>query len=214
MSHLIPLARRKRSTLTLHWPKGKGLVLRGSPRSYFLGTRVRSFFSHQARVRTITPTHCPARPTPLHDPFVMMNEEWLSRQTLEQKCYQAAVDTLCQPRAMHLWRQKCLIANLCPARYDALTFQDMCLTPGNCTVNVTKDDMRAALARFRTRTRSLHAPQQRRSVKLLHTPTNCITTNTPVSRLHADLAMEVMDPLMMAAAARKYQEDCMILVAQ
>ncbi len=103
MSHLVPLVRRKRSTLTLHWPKGKGLVLRGSPRSYFIGTRVRSFFSHQARVRTITPTHCPAQPTPLHDPFVMMNEEWLSRRTLEQECYQAAVDTLCQPRAMHLW---------------------------------------------------------------------------------------------------------------
>ncbi len=103
MSHLVPLARRKQSALTLHWPKGKGLVLRGSPRSYPVGMRVRSFFSHQARVRAITPTHCPARPTPLHDPFVMMNEEWLSRQNLEQKCYQAAVDTLCQPRAMHLW---------------------------------------------------------------------------------------------------------------
>ncbi len=79
MSHLVPLARRKRSPLTLHWSKGKGLVLRGSPQSYPLGMRVRSFFSYQACVRTITPTHCPARPTSLHDPFVMMNEEWLSR---------------------------------------------------------------------------------------------------------------------------------------
>ncbi len=150
MSHLVPLARWKRNTLTLHWPKGKGLVLQGSPQSYFVGTRVHSFFSHQAHVRTITPTHCPAWPTPLHDPFVMMNEEWLSRQTLEQKCYQAAVDTLCQPRAMHLWRQRCLITNLCPAQYDALTFPDMRLVPSNCTVNVTKGDTRAALARFRT----------------------------------------------------------------
>ncbi len=90
----------------------------------------------------------------------------------------------------------------------------MRLVPGNCTVNVTKDDMRAALARFRTRTRSLHAPRRRRSVKLPRTPTNCITTDTPISHLHADLAMEIMDPLMMAATARKYQEDCMILVAQ
>ena len=160
MSHLVPLVRRKRSTLTLHWPKGKGLVLRGPPRSYFIGTRVQSFFSHQARMRTISPTYCPARPPPLHDPFVMMNEEWLSRQTLEQKCYQAAVDTLCRPRAMHLWRKRCLITNLCPARYDALTFQDMHLTPGNCTVNVTKEDMRAALAHFRDQTHSLHAPRQ------------------------------------------------------
>ena len=99
MGHLVPLVRRKlrgkQSTLTLHWPRGKGLVLRGPPRSYFIGTRVQSFFSHQDRVRTITPTYCPTRPPPLHDPFVMMNEEWLSRQTLEQKCYQAAVDTLC-----------------------------------------------------------------------------------------------------------------------
>ncbi len=214
MSHLIPLARRKRSTLTLHWPRGRGLVLQGPPQSYFVGTRVRSFFSHQACVRTITPTHCPAQPTPLHDPFVMMNEEWLSQQTLEQRCYQAAVDTLCQPRAMHLWRQRCLVTNLCPAQYNALTFHDMGLVPSNCTVNVMKGDTRAALACFRTRTRSLHASRQRRSVDLLHKPTNCITTDTPMSRLHADLAVETADPLMMAAAARKYQEDCMVLVAQ
>ncbi len=160
MSHLVPLVRRKWRTLTLHWPRGQGLVLRGPPRSYFIGTRVQSFFSHQARVRTISPTHCPTRPPPLHDPFVMMNEEWLSRQTLEQKCYQAAVDTLCRPRAMHLWQKRCLIMNLCPARYDALTFQDMHLASGNCTVNVTKEDMQAALAHFRDRTRSLHAPRQ------------------------------------------------------
>ncbi len=38
--------------------------------------------------------------------------------------------------------------NLCPAQYDALTFQDMHLASGNCTVNVTKEDMRAALAHF------------------------------------------------------------------
>ncbi len=95
MSHLVPSVRQKQSTLTLHWPKGRGLVLWGSPQSYFIGTRVCSFFSHQARVRTIAPTHCPAQPTSLHDPFVMMDAEWLSWQTLEQKCYQAAVDTLC-----------------------------------------------------------------------------------------------------------------------
>ncbi len=89
----------------------------------------------------------------------------------------------------------------------------MRLVPGNCTVNVTKGDMRAALARFRSRTHSLHAPRQRRSVVLPH-KLNCILTDTPVSRLHADLAMEIADPLMMAAAARKYQEDCMILTAQ
>ncbi len=160
MSHLVPLVRRKWSTLTLHWPRGKGLVLRGPPRSYFIGTRVQSFFSHQARVKTISPTHCPTWPPPLHDPFVMMNEEWLSRQTLEQKCYQAAVDTLCRPRAMHLWQKRCLVMNPCPAWYDALTFQDMHLASGNCTVNVTKEDMRAALAHFRDRTRSLHAPRQ------------------------------------------------------
>ena len=35
-----------------------------------------------------------------------------------------------------------------------------------------------------------------------------------MSCLHADLAMETADPLMMAAATRKYQEDCMVLVAQ
>ncbi len=158
MGHLVPLVSRKRSTLTLHQPKGKGLVLRGSPHSYFIGTRVQSFFSHQDRVRTITPTHCPARPPPLHDPFVMMNEEWLSCQTLEQKCYQAAVDTLCRPRAKHLWQKRCLITNLCPTRYDALTFQDMHLSPGNCTINVMKEDMRAALRCFRDQTRTLHAP--------------------------------------------------------
>ena len=208
MSHLIPLARRKQSTLTLHWSKGKGLVLWGSPRLYPMGIRIRSFFSHQVCVRAITPTHCPVRPTPLHDPFVMMNEEWLSRQTLELKCYQAAVDTLCQPRAMHLWRQRCLVTNLCPAQYDALTFSDMCLVPGNCTVNATRDDMQAALARFRTRTCSLHAPRQRRSARLPCKLTDCPTTDTPVSRLHADLAMEVADPLMMAAAVRKYQDPC------
>ena len=100
----------------------------------------------------------------------MMNEEWLSRQTLEQKCYQAAVDTLCRPRAMHLWRKRCLIMNLCPAQYDALTFQDMHLSPGNCTVNVTKEDMRAALRCFRDWMHTLHAPRQRRSVVLPHTP--------------------------------------------
>ncbi len=55
MSHLVPLVRRKRSTLTLHWPKGKGLVLRGPPHSYFIGTRVQAFFSHQGHVRTISP---------------------------------------------------------------------------------------------------------------------------------------------------------------
>ncbi len=160
MSHLVPLVRRKWSTLTLHWPKGKGLVLRGPPCSYFIGTRVQMFFSHQAHVRTISPTHCPAQPPPLHDPFVMMNEEWLSQQTLERKCYQAAVDTLCRPRAMHLWQKRCMITNLCPAQYDALTFQDMHLTPGNCTVKVTKEDMRAALRRFHDQTHSLHAPRQ------------------------------------------------------
>ena len=89
-----------------------------------------------------------------------MNEEWLSQQTLEQKCYQVAVDTLCRPRAMHLWQKRCLITNLCPAQYGVLTFQDMHLALGNCTVNVTKEDMRAALARFRDQTRSLHAPRQ------------------------------------------------------
>ncbi len=87
----------------------------------------------------------------------MMNEEWPSRQTLEQKCYQAAVDTLCRPRAMHLWRKRCLIMNLCPACYDALTFGDMQLTPENCTVNVTKEEMRTVLRRFRGRTRAPHA---------------------------------------------------------
>ncbi len=80
----------------------------------------------------------------------MMNKEWLSRRTLELKCYQAAVDTLCQPRAMQLWRQRCLVTNLCPAQYDTLTFSDMHLAYGNCTVNATKDDMQAALARFCT----------------------------------------------------------------
>ncbi len=214
MSHLVPLVRQKRSALTLCWPKGKGLVLRGSPRSFPLWARVQSFFSHQVRVRTITPTHCPVQPTPLHDPFVMMNEEWLSRQTLEQQCYQAAVDTLCQPRAMHLWQQRCLIMNLCPVHYDALTFRDMRLAPENCTVRVTRNDTRAALICFRARTHSLHAPRQRRSVKPLHEPPDCSATDTPVSRLHADLAMEAADPLMMAAAARKYQEDCMVLAAQ
>ncbi len=144
----------------------------------------------------------------------MMNEEWLSQQTLEQKCHQAAVDTLCRPRAMHLWQKRCLITNLCPAWYDALTFQDMHLAPGNCTVNVTKEDMRAALACFRAQTCSLHAPRQRRSVVLPHTPTNCISTDTPASHLHVDLAMETADPMMMAAAAWKYQEDCMVLIAQ
>ena len=158
MSHLIPFARRKRSTLTLHWSKGKGLVLRGSPRSYPMGIRIHSFFSHQVRMRAITPTHCPVQPTPLHDPFVMMNEEWLSRQTLELKCYQAAIDTLCRPRALHLWQQRCLVANLCPAQYDVLTFGDMRVTFGNCTVNATRDNMLAALARFRVRTRALHVP--------------------------------------------------------
>ncbi len=90
----------------------------------------------------------------------------------------------------------------------------MRLVPGNCTVNVTKGDTQAALARFCTQTRSLHASRQRRSVVLPHKPTNCITIDTPVSCLHADLAMETADPLMMAAAARKYQEDCMVLAAQ
>ncbi len=90
----------------------------------------------------------------------------------------------------------------------------MRLVPGNCTINVTKGDMRAALACFHSRTRSSHAPRQRRSVVLPHKPTNCIITDTPVSCLHADLAMEIADPLMMAAAAQKYQEDCMILAAQ
>ncbi len=104
--------------------------------------------------------------------------------------------------------------NLCPAQYDALTFSDMHLTYGNCTVNATKDDMQAALTRFCTRTHSLHAPQQRRSVRLPRELTECPTIDTPVSRLHADLAMEVADPLMMAAAVCKYQEDCMILAAQ
>ena len=60
----------------------------------------------------------------------------------------------------------------------------------------------------------LACPPATPSVKSLRMPTNCITTDTPVSHLHADLAMEIMDPLMMAAAAWKYQEDCMILVAQ
>ncbi len=115
---------------------------------------------------------------------------------------------------MHLWRQRCLITNLCPAQYDALTFQDMRLVPGNCTVNVTKGNTRAALARFCTQTRSLHAPRQRQNVELPHKFTNCASTDTPVSRLHADLAIETADPLMMAAAAQKYQEDCMVLVAQ
>ncbi len=96
--------------------------------------------------------------------------------------------------------------NLCPAQYDPLTFGDMCLAPGNCTVNVTRDDMRAALAHFHTQTRSLHAPRQRRSVGFPHRLTNC-TTDTPVSCLHADLAMETADPLIMAAAMCKYQED-------
>ena len=47
-----------------------------------------------------------------------------------------------------------------------------------------------------------------------HTPTNCVATDTPAARMHADLTMDTADPLMMAAAVRKYQEDCMVLVAQ
>ncbi len=47
-----------------------------------------------------------------------------------------------------------------------------------------------------------------------HKPPDCSATDTPVSHLHADLAMEAANPLMMAAAARKYQEDCMVLAAQ
>ncbi len=214
MSHLVPMVRMKRSTLTLHWPRGKGLVLRGPPCSYFIGMRVQSFFSHQARVQTITPTYCPAHPPLVHDPFVMMNEEWFSCQTLECKCYQAAVDTLCRPRAMHLWCKHCLVSNLCPAQYDAMTFQDMHLTPGNCTMNVTNEDQQAALAHFHRCSRALRTPQQQRSAVLPHTPTNCISTDTPASRLHADLAMENMDLRVIVAAAQKYQEDCMVLAAQ
>ncbi len=90
----------------------------------------------------------------------------------------------------------------------------MRLVLGNCTVNATKDDMRAALARFRIRTHSLHASRQQQGVGLSHELTDCTSTDTPVSRLHADLAMETADPLMMAAAVCKYQEDCMILAAQ
>ena len=51
-------------------------------------------------------------------------------------------------------------------------------------------------------------------MKLPDKLTNCAVTDTPVSHLHADLAMEMADPMMMAAAVRKYQEDCMILAAQ
>ncbi len=56
--------------------------------------------------------------------------------------------------------------------------------------------------------------KKRKATPHPHEPNNCILTDTPVSCLHADLAMEIADPSMMAAATRKYQEDCMILVAQ